>query len=221
MSVGTQLNQIRETLMPDVRLVAVSKFQPIEKIEEAYRCGQRIFGENRVQELCRKQPLLPADIEWHCIGHLQKNKVKYIASFISMIESVDTPALFDEIERQAARYNRVIPCLAEIHVAAEETKSGFTPDEFMDYLSSSQWKSLSHICLCGVMGMATNTEDENVVRHDFETLKHCFDHAKAQFFNEEPGFKELSMGMSGDYQIAMECGSTLVRIGTAIFGPRP
>ncbi len=220
MSVSTRLNNIKESLPASVRLVAVSKFQPVEKIEEAYEAGQRIFGENRVQELCHKQPVLPSDIEWHCIGHLQKNKVKYIAPFISMIESVDTPDLFNEIERQGAKCDRVIPCLAEIHVAAEESKSGFTEDEFMAFLGSSSWKQLSHIKLCGVMGMATNTDDENVVRHDFERLKKCFDKAKALYFSDEPAFKEISMGMSGDYQTAISCGSTLVRIGTAIFGSR-
>ena len=220
MSVTSQLLAVRQTLPAHVRLVAVSKYQPEEKLEEAYRAGQRLFGENRVQELCRKQQALPADIEWHFIGHLQRNKVKYIAPFVAMIQSVDTPELFEEIERQGARCGRVLPCLAEIHVAAEESKSGFSEEEFFAWLASGALSRLPHVRLCGLMGMATNTGDASVVKADFQRLKSCFDRAGMQCFPADPAFSTLSMGMSGDYLLAISCGATMVRLGTTIFGSR-
>ena len=213
-------DNIREVLatLPDgVRLVAVSKFHPVEAIVEAYEAGQRAFGESRPQELKQKYEVLPHDIEWHMIGHLQTNKVKYIAPFVHLIESLDSERLAEEIERQAAKCNRVIDCLLEIHVTDEDSKSGWDYAELLEFVRRGGFKALPHIRLRGVMGMATFTDDEAVVRADFERLAACKAEL-AEYFGEE--FDTLSMGMSDDYRLAIEYGSTEVRIGSTIFGER-
>ena len=219
--ISDHIQSIRSSLPAGVRLIAVSKFQPLERLEEAYQAGQRLFGENRAREMQQKHEALPPDIEWHFIGHLQQNKIKYIAPFVAMIHSVDDGVLLSEIDRAAARCGRVIPCLLEVHIAREESKFGFTPGTLLSYLAGGAWKSLEHIRICGLMGMATFTDDEAQVHREFQTLKNTFDKAKQSFFPEDDGFRELSMGMSEDYPTAIGCGSTMVRIGTAIFGPRP
>jgi len=202
-------------------LVAVSKTQPVNKIQEAYNAGQRIFGENKVQELVGKyESALPKDIEWHMIGHLQRNKVKYIAPFVSLIHSVDSQRLLEEINKQGERRQRIIPCLAQIFIAKEETKFGFDENEFLMLLSSGALKAMKNISIVGLMGMATLTEDQNQVRAEFKSLKSFFDRLKSKPLPENVTMKHLSMGMSSDYPIAVEEGSTMVRIGTAIFGER-
>jgi hypothetical protein len=202
------------------RLVAVSKTHPVEAIREAYDAGQRIFGENKVQELTQKQPHLPADIQWHLIGHLQSNKVKYIAPFISLIHSVDSPKLLEEINKQAKKVNRVIECLLQVYIADEETKFGFDETELMNFLQSESFQKMDSIKIIGLMGMATFTENKDQVRKEFKRLKNLFDKISKMNLPGNIEMKELSMGMSQDYQIAIEEGSTLVRIGTAIFGSR-
>lgn len=211
------LNKVRATLPQGVSLLAVSKFHPADTVREAYDAGQRLFGENRPQELKEKYALLPKDIEWHMIGHLQTNKVKYIAPFVSMIESLDSERLAEVIEKEAAKCGRVIDCLLEIHVAQEQTKSGWDFSELEEFVRSGGFKAYPHIRIRGVMGMATFTDDETVVRGDFMRLAEC-KRTLAQYFGEE--FDTLSMGMSEDYPIAIECGATQVRIGSTIFGPR-
>ena len=197
--------------------MAVSKFHPAERIREAYDAGQRIFGESRPQEMAAKQAQLPADIEWSMIGHLQTNKVKMIAPFVSMISSVDSERLIDEIEKQAAKCERVIEILLEVHVAREETKSGWDVDELRTYLDSGAMDKMEHVRVRGVMTIASNTDDESVVRGDFERIRAIYDELKSRFGES---FDTLSIGMSDDYPIALEYGSTMVRIGTAIFGSR-
>ena len=211
MDIQTNLKQVLSELPSGVRLVAVSKFHPAEAIREAYEAGQRIFGESKEQELSEKQKELPPDIEWHFIGHLQTNKVKYIAPYIALIHAVDSYKLLTEINKQAAKCNRIIPCLLEIHIAQEESKYGFTPEACRDMLEKEEWKQLDHVCIAGVMGMATNTDDETQIEQEFHTLKALFD---------DPDFKEISMGMSHDYPIAVRAGSTMVRVGSKIFGER-
>ena len=217
MSIASEIIRLRESLPQGVRLLAVSKFHPVEALHQAYDAGQRAFGESRPQELKQKYELLPKDIEWHMIGHLQTNKVKYIAPFISLIESLDSERLAEEIERQAAKCNRVIDCLLEIHVTAEESKSGWDYTELLAFVQSGGFERLPHIRVRGVMGMATFTDDENVVRADFERLAACKAEL-AQYFGA--AFDILSMGMSDDYRLAIEYGSTEVRIGSTIFGAR-
>lgn len=202
------------------RLVAVSKTQPHEAILHLYQQGQRIFGENKVQELVPKYEALPKDIEWHLIGHLQSNKVKYIAPFVAMIHSVDSLKLLEEINKQAAKNQRVIHCLLQFKINDEETKFGLDLEEAFELLESSVFPRLQNIRLCGVMGMASFVDDENQVRREFKNLKGIFDQLKARYFSQDPAFKEISMGMSDDYPIALEEGSTLVRIGTLLFGAR-
>ncbi|OON68576.1 YggS family pyridoxal phosphate-dependent enzyme [Hymenobacter sp. CRA2] len=202
------------------RLVAVSKTHPVELIRQAYDAGQRLFGENRVQELTAKQPELPADIEWHLIGHLQTNKVKYIAPFVHTIQSIDSLKLLQEIERQAAKAGRVIQGLLQFHIAAEETKFGLSWAEAEELLQSETVRALQHVRLAGVMGIATNTEDEAQLRREFGTLRGYFQQIKAAYFPTDDVFREISMGMSGDYRLAIEEGSTLIRVGSAIFGNR-
>lgn len=202
------------------RLVAVSKFHPAQSVKEAYDAGQRIFGESRTQELVAKHEELPADIEWHFIGHLQQNKVKYIAPFVSLIHSVDSRRLLEEIDKQARRCDRVIPCLLQLHVAAEETKFGFSVEECDRFLEEGEWRNLHNVAISGLMCMATNTDDEERIRADFRNAHDFFKHAKSQYFRDSAAFCERSWGMSGDYRIAMEEGSTMVRIGTRIFGER-
>jgi len=202
------------------KLVAVSKTHPVEKIKEAYNAGQRIFGENKVQELLSKQPLLPNDIEWHLIGHLQTNKVKQIVPYISLIHSVDSFKLLEEINKQANKINKVISCLLQVHIANEETKFGFDENELLELIFSQKIAELHSIKIIGLMGMATFTEDKAQVRNEFKSLKNLFDKIHSMKLPSNINMQELSMGMSQDYEIAIEEGSTLVRIGTAIFGGR-
>ncbi len=215
--------QLKETLagLPEsVELVAVSKFHPAEDIMQAYQEGHRIFGESRAQELVSKHEALPADIEWHFIGHLQPNKVKYIAPFITLIHAVDSMKLLQEIDKQGRRCDRVIPCLLQLHVAQEETKFGFTPDECRQMLAEGEWKNLPNVSISGLMCMASNTEDTARIRQDFRTAYDFYKEAKAVHFTNAPEFRHRSWGMSGDYHIAAEEGSTMVRIGSQIFGER-
>ena len=220
MSIQTNLKETLATLPPHVRLVAVSKFHPNEALQEAYDAGQRIFGESKVQEMTQKYESLPKDIEWHFIGHLQTNKIKYMAPYVAMIHGVDSFKLLIEINKQAAKVGRIIPCLLQIHIAQEETKFGFSFEECKEMLMAGEWKSLKNISLCGIMGMATNTEDEEEIRKDFPSLRSFFQEIKQGFFSEDSAFKEISMGMSDDYPLAIEYGSTLIRIGSRIFGNR-
>lgn len=220
MDIQANLKEVLDQLPEGVRLVAVSKFHPNEAIEEAYKVGQRIFGESREQELSTKYETLPKDIEWHFIGHLQTNKVKYIAPYIAMIHAVDSYKLLAEIDKQAAKHNRVIPCLLEIHIAQEESKYGFTFDTCRQMLEEGGWKQLKHVCIAGVMGMGTNTDDEKEVEKEFRSLADFFQSLKQDYFSQTDSFKEISMGMSHDYQIAIKCETTLVRVGSKIFGER-
>lgn len=220
MDIQANLKEVLDQLPEGVRLVAVSKFHPNEAIEEAYKVGQRIFGESREQELSTKYETLPKDIEWHFIGHLQTNKVKYIAPYIAMIHAVDSYKLLAEIDKQAAKNNRVIPCLLEIHIAQEESKYGFTFDTCRQMLEEGGWKQLKHVCIAGVMGMGTNTDDEKEVEKEFRSLADFFQSLKQDYFSQTDSFKEISMGMSHDYHIAIKCGTTLVRVGSKIFGER-
>ena len=214
------LKQVWNDLPPTVRLVAVSKYHSNEAILEAYEAGQRIFGESKVQELCAKHQTLPADIEWHFIGHLQTNKVKQLVPFVSLIHSIDSYRLLAEVDRQAGRIGRVVPCLLQIHIASEETKFGFSPDECRQILAEGAWKSLLHVRLCGLMGMATNTDDDTQIRREFEFLSSFFREVRTHYMQDCPDFRELSMGMSHDYPLAIAAGSTLVRVGSNIFGER-
>lgn len=218
--VAKNLHEVLDTLPDGVKLVAISKFHPKEYIEAAYREGQRIFGESHEQELAGKVQSLPKDIEWHFIGHLQTNKVKYIAPYISMIEAVDTVKLLKEINKQAAKYNRVINVLLELHIAEEESKYGFTPDACREFLKSGEWRELKNVHISGLMMMASNVEDQEQIRKEMTFASNLFDELKASYFFDDPEFKERSWGMSHDYPIAVECHSTMVRVGTAIFGPR-
>jgi PLP dependent protein len=211
------LVRIKNDIPSGVRLVVVSKTVPAETIREVYDTGHRIFGENRAQALIDKQPLLPVDIEWHFIGHLQTNKVKFIVPFISMIHSVDSLKLLKEIDKEAAKHGRVIQCLLQFHIATEETKYGLDLVEAREILDNPELAALKNVRISGVMGMATYSDDENLVRSEFRNLRSIFATLKAEYFHNDPNFKEISMGMSGDYKIAIEEGSTIVRIGTAIF----
>ena len=215
-----QLLQVRATLPQDVELVAVSKFHPVEALQEAYDAGQRIFGESRVQELEQKRPLMPADTRWHFIGHLQANKVKYIAPYVELIHAVDSLKLLIEIDRQAARCGRIIHCLLQVHVAQENTKYGFLPNELFDFLEKGEWRALSNTCLAGLMCMGTNTDNEQQIRQEFHQAKSLFEQVKVRYFSKVPTFSQCSWGMSDDYPIAIEEGSTLIRIGSKIFGER-
>lgn len=203
-----------------IALVAVSKTHPPERILDLYRQGQRIFGENRVQEMLAKQPALPADIEWHLIGHLQTNKVKFIAPFVRMIHSVDSLKLLQEIDKQAFKVNRTLDCLLQFHIASEETKFGLDETEARELLGSPEFRRLHNVRICGVMGMATFTDDADRVRSEFRQLRGIFERLKHDFFPDQPHFQHLSMGMSSDWQIAAAEGSTMVRIGSLIFGDR-
>lgn len=214
------LNEVRATVKQGVELVAVSKFHPAALIKEAYDLGQRIFGESRVQELQAKHEALPADIQWHFIGHLQPNKVKYIAPYISLIHAVDSYKLLAEINKQAAKHDRVIPCLLELHIAQEESKYGFTPEACTALLEDGAWRALKNVQIAGLMCMASNTPDMAQVRSEFHQVRVYFDELKQRFFADDPHFCERSWGMSHDYDVAMDEGATLVRVGTAIFGER-
>lgn len=218
--VAKNLHEVVDTLPSGVRLVAISKFHPNEYIEAAYREGQRVFGESHEQELARKVESLPKNIEWHFIGHLQTNKVKYIAPYISMIEAVDSMKLLKEIDKQAAKHERVIDVLLELHIAEEETKYGLTLDACRNLLEEGEWRNLKHVHIAGLMMMASNVDDEQQIASEFDRAKNFFDEVKARYFADDPTFKERSWGMSHDYQIAVRHGSTMVRVGTRIFGPR-
>lgn len=219
-NVADNLHTVLSDLPEGVRLVAISKFHPAEYIEAAYAEGQRVFGESHEQELRHKVEALPKDIEWHFIGHLQTNKVKSIVPYISMIESGDSPKLLREIDKQAAKCGRRIKVLLELHIAEEESKYGFTPDALRNYLQDGEWRSLEHVQLCGLMMMASNTDDVSQIRSEMMLAARLFDEVKAAYFPDDDNFCERSWGMSHDYRIACECRSTMVRVGTFIFGPR-
>lgn len=218
--VAKNLHQVLGSLPDGVRLVAISKYHPSEYIHEAYDEGQRIFGESHEQELKGKAATLPKDIEWHFVGHLQTNKVKYIAPYISMIEAVDSLRLLREIDKQAARNNRVIDVLLELHVAQEATKYGLTIDECRQLLEGGEWRNLPNVRISGLMMMASNVDDEEQIRREMTLAADFFDEVKSKYFPNDDHFCERSWGMSHDYRIAVECRSTLVRVGTGIFGPR-
>ena len=218
--VAKNLHEVLRNLPDGVKLVAISKFHPNEYLEAAYREGQRIFGESQVQELSGKVETLSKDIEWHFIGHLQTNKVKYIAPYISMIEAVDSLKLLKEINKQAAKYNRVINVLLELHIAKEETKYGFSPDACREFLENGEWRELKNVHISGLMMMASNVDDRSQIKQEMTLAANLFDELKAKYFANDPEFKERSWGMSHDYDIAVECRSTMVRVGTTIFGPR-
>jgi len=221
MSIADNIKNLKaETDRLKVKLVAVSKTKPVEDIEEAYAAGQRIFGENQVQELVEKHEKLPKDIHWHLIGHLQTNKVKYIAPFISLIESVDSLKLLQEINKQAAKNERVINCLLQVYIADEDTKFGLGYDELIELLRSDEYRDMKNVRIIGLMGIATNTDNEKQIKDEFYELKILFDGIKASFFRKDDFFKEISMGMSSDYKLAIEQGSTMVRLGSTIFGQR-
>lgn len=214
------LREVNASLKPGVRLVAISKYHPNDFIMAAYEEGQRIFGESHEQELKEKHQSLPQDIEWHFIGHLQTNKVKYIVPYISMIEAVDSLKLLREIQKQAAKADRVVRVLLELHIAEEATKYGLTLDACRELLDGGEWRQMPNVQICGLMMMASNTDDEAQIAREFQTAADFFDEVKTQYFADEPAFCERSWGMSDDYHIAMQHGSTMVRIGTMIFGPR-
>jgi len=218
--IAENLKKIKATISANVTLVAVSKTKPASDILEAYACGQRVFGENKVQELADKAEVLPKDIEWHMIGHLQSNKVKYIAPFVSMIHSVDGMKLLSEINKQGKKNDRVINCLLQFHIAQEDTKFGLSFEEAQELLSSRDFITMDNISIVGVMGMATFTDNEDQLRQEFTTLENYFHVLKSHFFKFNEDFKHISMGMSGDYQIAIEEGSNMVRVGSSIFGSR-
>ncbi|RHJ85314.1 YggS family pyridoxal phosphate-dependent enzyme [Parabacteroides sp. AM08-6] len=220
MSITQNITRLKESLPADVTLVAVSKFHPVEALKEAYDAGQRIFGESRAQELVAKQKQLPGDIEWHFIGPLQSNKVKDIAPFIHTIQSIDSLKLLHEVNKQAARCKRVIRVLLEIHVAEEESKHGFSPEECRQLLQSGVLAEFPNVCVSGLMGMATNTEDIALIGREFHLLYTLFCDLKVLYFKESNDFRELSMGMSHDYPLAIREGSTMIRVGTGIFGER-
>ncbi len=214
------LREVLGNLPAGVNLVAISKFHPNEYIEAAYAEGQRIFGESHEQELARKVESLPKDIEWHFIGHLQTNKVKYIAPYISMIESVDSLKLLKEINKQAAKHDRVVKVLLELHIAEEETKSGFSFDDCRELLEAGEWRTMEHVQICGIMMMASNTDDEQQIAQEFDAAYAFFKEVKEKYFADDDAFCERSWGMSHDYRIAVTHGSNMVRVGTTIFGPR-
>ncbi len=218
--IKNNLNNIKNRLPDSVTLVAVSKTKPNSDILEAYNAGQRVFGENKVQEMASKYEELPDDIQWHMIGHLQRNKVKYMASFVHLIHGVDSFKLLKEINKQANKNARVISCLLQVHIAQETTKFGFSYDEIEQVLGSEEFQNLKNIKIVGLMGMASFTENKQQVRLEFRRLSHFYDKQKARYKSEQIDFTTLSMGMSGDYELAIEEGSTMVRVGSAIFGAR-
>ena len=219
-TIQERIKHITATIPTNVRLVAVSKYQPEEYILDAYSAGQRIFGESHAQELRLKHEHLPKDIEWHFIGHLQTNKVKYITPFIAMIHSVDSFRLLEEINKQAAKAQRTSPCLIQVHIAQEETKFGFTPEECVEFFAQKEWQQFKHIKIKGLMCMASNTEDEDRIKNEFRSVHELFLYIKNNLLDDKDGFTECSWGMSDDYPIAIDEGSTLVRIGSLIFGER-
>lgn len=220
MSVAKNLDRIKSQLLENVTLVAVSKFHPKEALEEAYNAGQRIFGESRVQELDGKAKDLPSDIQWHLIGHLQTNKVKFIVPYIDTIQSIDSWKILFEINKYAEQAGRKIKCLLEIKIAQEDSKFGLSFDDCRALLRDQNWKALQYVRICGLMGMASLTDNEVQIRKEFKSLKSFSDELKSSFFSDNPEFCEISMGMSHDYKIAVEEGATIVRVGTSIFGER-
>ncbi|MFO8054022.1 MAG: YggS family pyridoxal phosphate-dependent enzyme [Bacteroidales bacterium] len=220
-SITSNLEKLSAEIPATVQLVAVSKTRSREEIMEAYRFGHTVFGENKAQELIDKQPELPEDIEWHFIGHLQTNKVKYIASFVSLIHSADRYKVLKEINKQAAKHDRILPCLLQFHIAEEETKFGFSLEEVRQMFAAESFKKLRNIRIDGVMGMASFVEDAGQLRKEFTQLRNLFALLKQDYFSGSPHFKEISMGMSNDYKLAIEEGSTIIRVGSAIFGARP
>lgn len=216
MSITTNLIAIKSTLPESVTLVAVSKTKPVSALMEAYDAGQRIFGENKIQEMAKKYEKMPKDIEWHMIGHVQTNKVKFMAPFVGLVHGVDSLKLLQEIDKQALKINRTIDCLLQIHIAEEETKFGLNQKELEELLCSEVYKNMTRVKVKGLMGMATFTDNQEQIKREFNFLKSVFDKAKA----ENPSFETLSMGMSGDYELAIDCGSTMIRIGSSIFGNR-
>ena len=215
-----RLAGIRASLPDNVTLLAVSKTHPTELIQAAYNAGQRAFAENKVQEMAAKHEVLPDDIEWHFIGHVQRNKIRQMASFVSTIQGIDSYAALEEVNRQAERFGRTITCLLQIHIASEESKFGFSTRECTDMLADGKWRTLSHVSIGGVMGMASNTDDEEQVLSEFRDLVTFFHYAKERFFQNSNDFRTISAGMSGDYRLALQAGSNMVRIGTGIFGTR-
>jgi pyridoxal phosphate enzyme (YggS family) len=221
MSIAENIAAVEQTLQgTTARLVVVTKTHPVERLQEAYAAGARLFGENRVQEMAAKQPELPADVEWHQIGQLQTNKVKYLAAFVHTVQSVDSLKLLLELDKHAARHQRVINGLLQFHIAREDTKTGLSLAEAEAILQAPEYQTLHHVRLTGVMGIATHSPDVAVVRGEFQQLKQSFDYLKQRYFADSEAFREVSMGMSADYPLAVAEGSTLVRVGSAIFGSR-
>jgi pyridoxal phosphate enzyme (YggS family) len=218
--IALNISKLRQQIPSTVKIVAVSKTRPEADILVAYNAGLRCFGENRVQELLSKKVSLPGDIEWHLIGHLQSNKVKQVVPFAEMIQSVDSFRLLSIINNESAKVNHIINCLLQFHIAKEETKSGFTMEEVVQMVESDEFRSLSNVRICGVMGMATFSENVSIVRQEFVYLRNCYNNLKDKYFSGNDYFREISMGMSGDFRIAVEEGSTIIRIGTLIFGDR-
>jgi len=216
--IALNISLLKQQIPPSVKIVAVSKTRPVDEIVALYNTGHRIFGENRVQELLAKKDKLPSDIEWHLIGHLQSNKVRSVVPFISMIESVDSARLLRVINEEAEKKGRVVDCLLQFHIAQEETKSGFNEEEVFTLIGSGELARFGYVRICGMMGMATFTERKDQVRLEFRFLKSLFDTLKAKYFSDNRNFREISMGMSGDFKLAVEEGSTMIRIGTLIFG---
>jgi pyridoxal phosphate enzyme (YggS family) len=220
MNVKENLIKIKNELPPHVKLIVVTKTKPVEIINEIISCGHYYFGENKVQELVAKATKIADKVEWHMIGHLQTNKVKKLLPYVSLIHSLDSMRLAIEINKEAQKINKIIPCLLQIHIAKEETKFGFNEKELQNFLESPDFKNLNNIKICGLMGMATLTEDENLIRSEFKYLRNLFEFLKQNYFSNNPEFKELSMGMSNDYKIAIDEGSTMVRLGSIIVGER-
>lgn len=218
--IAANIISLRRTLPPDVTLVAVSKTRSVDEIMEAYYAGQRCFGENRVQEILNKKDHLPQDIDWHLIGHLQRNKVKFIVPFIRMIHSVDSLRLLSSVNSEASKISRVVDVLLQVHIAREETKFGFSREEIDEMMASAEFRELRHIRICGVMGMATFTSDTDQVRMEFRSLSDLFLDLKNRYFPSDEWFRDISMGMSGDYETAIQEGSTIIRVGSLIFGER-
>ena len=215
-----KLEQIKATIPEGVTLVAVSKTKPVSDLQEAYDAGQRVFGENYPQEMRDKHEVLPQDIQWHFIGHLQTNKIKYIIPFVTLIHSIDTANLLEAVNKEAKKHNRVVDCLLQFHIALEETKFGLNMEEARQLLESDTFKQMDNVRICGVMGMGTFTDNMDEVRKEFKNLKTIFDILRKDYFSNQPQFKEISMGMSEDYPIAIEEGATVIRVGSKIFGPR-
>jgi pyridoxal phosphate enzyme (YggS family) len=220
MSIIDNINKIKSTIPNDVLLIAVSKTKPIEDIMEAYNGGQRVFGENKAQEMRDKHEKLPKDIQWHFIGHLQENKVKYIVPYVTMIHSIDSLHLLGEVNKKAIQCDRVVDCLFEIDIAHEESKFGLSKEEVFSLLNSQEYKQMKNIRICGVMGIGSITDDKEKTKEEFKNLKEIFSKIKENFFQDKDFFKHISMGMSGDYDIAIKQGSTMIRVGSKIFGER-